>query len=447
MREIRDPIYGFIEPTEEELKIIDSPLLQRLRRIRQLAMAYLVYPGANHTRFDHSLGVLHVAGLMAEKLLPEKKHGESIQIVRFAALLHDVGHGPFSHVSEDVLKRYVSGVPHSEKIHERITQALIESDKEIRRILGEDRTNQVVSLLSGRKNGYAYSIMKEIISGPLDADKIDYLLRDSHFCGVKYGIFDLNRLLNILVPLPDGEDIHLGIETGGIHTIEQFLLAKYYMTRQVYRHKIRLLSDSMIVRALELGIEVDNLPFLKKLFCHDEKKQDFNHYLSFWDDRLLARIMDQSGKGLCYELFKRLYERKLFKRIYSRKIKEIPHSLLGEKLLDLSKDRDLQHRLEREIAGIPEISCPKEYVIVNGFKFKSVKEMSRDNDEGKLLVLGHNGHHIEFQQESLVFNSIDETLNEPYFEVYAPCSYTNRMEKNDKLKKIAEAIERIFKKV
>ncbi len=105
MNEIRDPVHGFITPSDTELKIINSTLFQRLRRIKQLAMAYLVYPGANHTRFDHSLGVYHIASSMAKKLLSKKDEQER-RIVRLAALLHDVGHGPFSHVSEDILDKY-----------------------------------------------------------------------------------------------------------------------------------------------------------------------------------------------------------------------------------------------------------------------------------------------------------------------------------------------------
>jgi HD superfamily phosphohydrolase len=106
MSEIRDPIYGFITPSETEFKIINTILFQRLRRIRQLAMAYLVYPGANHTRFDHSIGVHHIASLMSDKLLPGKENDEKRRIIRLASLLHDVGHAPFSHISEDLLDKY-----------------------------------------------------------------------------------------------------------------------------------------------------------------------------------------------------------------------------------------------------------------------------------------------------------------------------------------------------
>ena len=123
MSEIRDPIYGFVTPSDPELKIINAGIFQRLRKIKQLALTNLVYPYANHTRFDHSLGVLHVAGMMADKLLPGRDNEEKRRIIRFTALLHDIGHGPFSHVSEYLLKKYSNMVSEqdTEKIHEKIT--------------------------------------------------------------------------------------------------------------------------------------------------------------------------------------------------------------------------------------------------------------------------------------------------------------------------------------
>jgi hypothetical protein len=292
MNEIRDPIYGFIKPSDTELKIINSSLLQRLRRIKQLAMANLVYPGANHTRFDHSLGVYHIASLMADILLPGEEFREKRNIIRYSALLHDVGHGPFSHVSEAVLNKFFKS-EHEEKIHEQITQRLIESDSELKNILSPSEIGMVIGLLNGNKMDY--SIMKEIVSGPLDADKMDYLLRDSYFCGVKYGIFDLHRLINTLESYRDGIDKHIAIKYDGLNSLEQFVLAKYYMTRQVYRHKVRILSDSMIVRGLELGIEKDDIPFLPDLFKFREDADYLTNYLKFYDDKILNDILF-SGK-------------------------------------------------------------------------------------------------------------------------------------------------------
>lgn len=248
MGEIRDAIYGFIEPTSEELKIINSSLLQRLRRIKQLACAYLVYPCAVHTRFEHSLGVFYISSIMADKLLKGSDKDENKRIVKLAALLHDVGHGPFSHVSESILEMFsdADSGKVKEKIHERITARLIETDKGIKNILG-DKVGQIVGLLTGKR--IDISLMKEIISGPIDADKQDYLLRDSYFCGVKYGIYDYQRLINTIDSYSDHGDDYIQFKEGGIHALEQFILAKYYITQTVYRHKVRLITDEMIIRA------------------------------------------------------------------------------------------------------------------------------------------------------------------------------------------------------
>jgi HD superfamily phosphohydrolase len=181
MSEIRDPIYGFITPSDTEFKIINTSLFQRLRRIRQLAMAYLVYPGANHTRFDHSLGVYHIACLMAEKLLPQKENDEKKRIIRLSALLHDIGHGPFSHISEDILDKYSDDTNDSlkEKTHEKITAKIIQTDRELKQLLSPNEIENIIGLLSGKK--VDISLMKEIVSGPLDADKMDYLIKGQLF--------------------------------------------------------------------------------------------------------------------------------------------------------------------------------------------------------------------------------------------------------------------------
>ncbi len=188
---VRDPVHNFITLGETEMKLLKTRALQRLRGIKQLALASLVYPGAIHTRFDHTLGVTHVAGLMATSL---GFAAEEIELVRLAALLHDIGHGPFCHVSENALDRYgdrgtLLPDQKKEKIHELVTAKLIQTDKDIVRLIGEDKAKRVAKLLGA---GEGQPALKSIVSGPLDADKQDYLLRDSSFCGVQYGVFDIH---------------------------------------------------------------------------------------------------------------------------------------------------------------------------------------------------------------------------------------------------------------
>jgi HD superfamily phosphohydrolase len=253
---LRDPVHNFIRFDEEEVKLINLDILQRLRGIRQLALAALVYPGALHTRFDHTLGVAHVAGQMADGLGLDNSERS---LVRLAALLHDVGHGPFSHVSEYALDRYADRghLPKDlkkEKVHEIITGHLICNHETLINRLGRERCEQIARLLS---TGVGDPVLKSIVSGPLDSDKQDYLLRDSVFTGVNYGIFDIHQLQRSLVCRPIGGQREMLIRPDGVHAVEQFVMAKYYLTTMVYRHKVRLITDQMIVRAIELGIEKD----------------------------------------------------------------------------------------------------------------------------------------------------------------------------------------------
>ena len=156
--EMRDPIHGFIKISKRERDLIDTKVFQRLRRIRQLAMAFLVYPGAVHTRFDHSIGVMHVAGRICTKLQElnsARISCKDVERVRFAALLHDIGHGPFSHVSEHLLKKYAPADDDTgqvlEKIHEKITVDIVESDPQIDEILNGDERRFVIDMIQGQE--------------------------------------------------------------------------------------------------------------------------------------------------------------------------------------------------------------------------------------------------------------------------------------------------------
>ena len=188
----RDPVHGFIELEPHEVRLVDTPCFQRLRRIRQLAMADLAFHGAVHTRFDHSLGTCHVAGRVAAQLELDPAQR---RLVRLAALLHDVGHGPFSHVFDDILEAVWEEEGRdvrSEKPHELISRTILGRDRGISDILSATERQQLASLLD---RGYGDPLLKDIVSGSLDADKMDYLLRDSYFCGVRYGVYDLDQLL------------------------------------------------------------------------------------------------------------------------------------------------------------------------------------------------------------------------------------------------------------
>lgn len=437
MREVRDPIHGFIGRTELEQEIIDAPAFQRLRLIRQLAMASLVYPGAVHTRFDHSLGAMHVAGRIARSV---RLNDEDVRLIRLAALLHDIGHGPFSHVSEPVLETFTKreNLPEGQKtqIHEALTAAIIQLDSSIAPLLSERDREKIAGILSGT---FGHSVMNDIVSGPLDADKQDYLLRDSYFCGVRYGLYDLDRLSECLIGHEDSEDRYLAITQDGVHALEQFVLAKYYMTTQVYRHKIRLITDGMIQRALILGISKDRIEWLKRLYAYDGSKEYLDEYKNWTDERLIHEVLsNRTPDGFMKNLFLRLMARQLHKRIASFRVSEFRDPLVRNALADLAaSDREA---IESDVGKA--FSLEPEFVIVNSFDIKSVREQAR-NSEASVSVLTPEGP-VDFEAESALFRSIDEAVKEKYIEVYAPVTYQDEKEKRRKQKDYKQEIRRIL---
>jgi HD superfamily phosphohydrolase len=243
---LRDPIHGFIRADPLEAALINSRPLQRLRTIHQLGLTFLVFPGAEHSRFSHVLGAMHLAGRAYDALatrsgglLPGGERARERRLARVAALLHDLGHAPFSHSAEEL---FLGGID-----HEEMTRRLIASP-EMARIFarwGDGITpGDVLRLLSGggpapgetRPAGTVERLLSQIVAGELDVDKMDYLLRDSLFCGVRYGNFDLDRLLETLLPIEDPKtgNLGVGLEEGGVHAVEALVMARYYMFTQVY---------------------------------------------------------------------------------------------------------------------------------------------------------------------------------------------------------------------
>lgn len=414
MRELRDPIHGFIYP-EIVPEIIDTPAFQRLRSIRQLALASLVYPGAKHSRFEHSLGVMHLAGRIGRRF---KLAPEDLRALCLAALLHDVGHGPFSHVSEDIVDRFYDKnkvvLERGQKVHEIITQGLIKTDEDLRKYLSDYDVNRVNGILGGTGG---YRLLSDIISGPLDCDKQDYLLRDSYYCGVKYGIYDIDRLIDELEAVESDGDRILAVSRDGIHTLEQFALAKYYMTTQVYKHKVRLVTDAMITRAIELGIEKDRLSFLEELYRYDGSEDFLRNWVKWDDEALVAAICTGKDRGSAYQIFNALRQRRLHKQIYSQKIasgvfKARTRMALSENFTAVAK------YIEIEVGRLIGSEDPN-LIIANKFTIKSVREQSRNEKEAPIMVAGPGGLTL-FEDESMLFCSIAASEEDEYLEVYAP---------------------------
>jgi HD superfamily phosphohydrolase len=239
--DIVDPIHDFIRVYDHELKIIDNPIFQRLRRIRQLSGAHLTYPAAQHTRFEHSLGVMHIAS-QSGKALHEKGilKSDNIDVLRLAGLLHDIGHGPFSHLFEEVIQQ-------KKFSHEDFGKEII-LKSEIGDILSKNGYDKkLITKIAFGDSKLQY--MNEIISGALSADMMDYLLRDGYFTGAEHAQIDHKRITQSL-------DVHkkkLALERSALYSFESMMHSRYQMFKAVYFHKTVRSAEVMLLEALRLS--------------------------------------------------------------------------------------------------------------------------------------------------------------------------------------------------
>jgi len=446
-RKFRDPVHGFISLTAKEAEIVNTPVFQRLRGIKQLALANLVYPGALHTRFEHSLAVCHVASSMAKELhLSQEETG----IVRLAALLHDIGHGPFSHVSENLLELYSSpdklsqAKTNREEIHELISADIIRNDMGLSEYLCQADRNAISELLL---HGYNDPILKSIVSGPLDADKQDYLLRDSHYCGVKYGVFDMFQLHRELEPRDDPMSglRQMMISPEGVHAVEQFILAKYHISNQVYKHRIRLITDQMLTRAIRLGIECDCREQYRKLYSYDGTDSFLKNYIDWNDEKLLSSTENHDAKKDQYStrILKRLRERRLYKRLFSGLVKDIAETRRNFIIDVMNPENKLKRdAVEKEVCviinDVLSLKIDPREVILYTYDIKSVRGKKRE-DEGTILV-SRRPSPKPFEAESTLFRSISETASESFVEIYAPIQYNTPAEREGILNKLKRPI-------
>ncbi len=275
---INDPIYGFIKINNPFiLKLIDHPFVQRLKRIKQLGLAEFVYPGAHHTRFHHALGAMH---LMDQALANLQAKGYTItdtekEAAAIAILLHDVGHGPFSHVLEYTLLNHVH--------HEEISNLLMKKLNEH----FDGRLTLAIDMFSGK---YERPFFHQLISSQLDVDRLDYLSRDSFYTGVREGFIGSERLLSML----DLQDENLVMEEKGIYSIENFLMARRLMYWQVYLHKTAIAAETMLIQILrraktlihegkKLTCTSALMTFLKKDYTWEEFSSTDKLWLAFTD--------------------------------------------------------------------------------------------------------------------------------------------------------------------
>ena len=226
------------------VRLIDAPEFQRLRRIKQLGLAMFTYQGAEHSRFTHSLGVLHLMTRVLDRLREQYRIAEEDRAAsRAAALLHDIGHGSFSHVMEKVLGFH----------HEAWTVRVVLSDEtEVGKVLrsySNDLPDRVAAIIEGR---FQPSALGQLVSSQLDVDRMDYLLRDSLMTGAKYGIYDLEWIINALQIDEGGDRIYVAAR--GLYAVEEYLQARYYMFRQVYFHRTLRSAEAVLKSALRRAL-------------------------------------------------------------------------------------------------------------------------------------------------------------------------------------------------
>ncbi|RZK57381.1 MAG: HD domain-containing protein [Pedobacter sp.] len=310
---INDPVYGFITiPSALIYDLISHPYFQRLRYIKQLGMTHLVYPGALHTRFHHALGAMHLMSLALEVLRAKGNQisAEEEEAATIAILLHDIGHGPFSHALEHSL---VNGIK-----HEDISTLMMDK-------LNEEFNGQLTMAISIFKGQYHRNFFCQLISGQLDLDRMDYLNRDSFFTGVSEGVISFDRIIKMFNVVDD----QLVIEEKGIYSIEKFLIARRLMYWQVYLHKTVIAGEQLLVKILARaksltvkGVSLFATPALQHFLKNDVNEQTFfkdeYHLLQFskLDDQDIyasVKVWENSDDVILSKLCKMLNSRSLYK--------------------------------------------------------------------------------------------------------------------------------------
>ena len=318
--DIVDPIHDFIRVYDHELEIIDNPIFQRLRRIRQLSGAHLTYPAAQHTRFEHSLGVMHIAS-QAGQALKEKEiiKSDDIEILRLAGLLHDIGHGPFSHLFEEIIQQ--------KKIsHEDFGKNLILKSEIGDTLSKNGYDKRTITKVAFGDSKYQY--LNEIVSGTLSADMMDYLLRDGYFTGAEHAKIDHKRITQSL-------DVHkkkLALERSALYSFESMMHSRYQMFKAVYFHKTVRAAEVMLIEALRLSD--DEFGFTSF---------NMNEFVKLTDEYVLSILLSsKSSKLKRARKFAEDYQnRKLLKCVYER-------ILTSKMLLEKTKTNEIRASISKK---------------------------------------------------------------------------------------------------
>ncbi|RMH12978.1 MAG: HD domain-containing protein [Gemmatimonadetes bacterium] len=351
MRVVRDPLWNTIRLDETAVRIIDTAAFQRLRYIRQLGFAHLVYPGATHTRFDHALGAYHLAR-KALRTLGERQPGlpaevwRGSRLVSYALLLHDIGHYAFSHALEELESDLLPGD------HELVSARFFESPelKAALEALAGDAAERIFGLIRGTSD----APVRGLVSGGLDLDKMEYLRRDARFCGVPYGEVDVDRLISGLVMLEDPETgrWEVGVEEKAVAALESLLFAKYQMFRNVYWHHAVRAATSLYKRIVDEAVRTDLIDPEELIGPTDEE-------LLFEISRRAAVEDSEGAERIATRWLPALRARRLPKRAL-----EMTAAELGDRTLEdwAATDTPFRRRVEDQLAAELDLE-PGEVVI------------------------------------------------------------------------------------
>lgn len=365
-----DPVYGFITLNDSFIqKLLDHTFFQRLRKIGQLGLSHLVYPGAHHTRFHHALGAMHLMGEALEVLQNKgiDVSKDEIQAAKIAILLHDIGHGPFSHTLEHSILEGIS--------HESISL-------EMMHVMNDEFDQKMTLAIQIFENKYHRKFFHQLVSSQLDVDRLDYLMRDSFYTGVAEGIIGSERIIKMM----DVVDDELVVEEKGIYSIEKFLIARRLMYWQVYLHKTVIGAESLLLSILKRAKHITNqghdlyAPSSLKLFLYnDSSLKDKNFQLlqfSKLDDiDILASIKEWCNNS--DEILSNLCERLVTRKLLKVKLQ--------------TKEFDNQE-VESVLANVEQFFAFKDNNLLNYYVTQGVvKTQAYDREKGEIKILTKKG--------------------------------------------------------
>jgi HD superfamily phosphohydrolase len=364
--EITDPVHRSIRFSQIEKEVIDTPTFQRLRRIRQLAGAHLVYPSAQHSRFEHSLGAMHIAGLAGESLLAKGyiDNAEVVEELRLAALLHDIGHGPFSHLFEEVLEY------RCKTSHEKMGKRII-TETEIADVLGSHgHSAEQICRLSFVSQKVTF--LNEIISGALSADIMDYLPRDGLFTGAEYAKVDYYRIVGSLEVWKN----RLAINKSALNSLESMLISRYEMFRAVYFHKTVRAAEVMLLQSMLAADEEMGLTDIS-----------LENYLNLTDELTLERLcnIDTSPGATSTQRFaaaiaRDYRDRRLLKSVYEKMLQKRGRNQMDRKMLQTTAYRiaDVGH-VARDSVFVDASKAPSMPLTPSKDEMMSILVVDREN--------------------------------------------------------------------